>query len=238
MYALAIGAAGSILASAVLAAFSKDSQIGTMLLYGGLLLTCAELVMVHKSINTLRSMGVVRWEPSMSTGTTTADAIRLSQRSLCFLGIAATKWLADPSLLRAMLLRHATNGGHARFLLLDPDSDACAEFEMIKNRSPGSLAKTIRANIQALRALQAERFRIEIRVYTEIPRFRLAVIDDTSILMGLYSFVSESGDDTPQIVFSSKPRMWSFYYGVNAFYTAQWERAKSVAQTATDGVGL
>ena len=126
-----------------------------------------------------------------------------------------------------MLLRHAGSGGHADFLLLHPDCEACREFELIKKRTPGSLGDTIRKNAEYLLNLRNDHFRINVRFYSDHPRFRIVIIDGTTMMVGLYSYVSEVGDDSPQLILDGSTRPWSYYYAFNALFTHLWERSVS-----------
>jgi hypothetical protein len=222
---LAVGTAGSLLAAAIMAFLQASTLWVETVLVAAFLISTGHALALRASLQTLNRLGIKRWEQTLSSGTNTQACIRLSQRNLCFLGIAATKWLADPAALRQMLLRHASNGGRASFLLLDPDSAACREFEAIKQRADGSLGKRIRENAATLLKLRDSHFRLDVRFYADHPRFRIVIIDDSLVALGLYSYVSELGEDSPQLILDSAPRPWSYYYAFNAFFTSLWERS-------------
>jgi len=225
LFSLAVGTAGSLLAAAIVTLLQGSSLWVGGMLSVAFVISLSQVLILRTRLRTLNRLGIRRWEQTLSVGTNTQDCIKLSQRNLCFLGIAATKWLADPTAFRKMLLRHATNGGQANFLLLHPDSEACREFEAIKQRASGSLNKRIRENAVALLKLREDHFRINVRFYSDHPRFRIVIVDDIMIALGLYSYVSEFGDDSPQLILDSAPRPWSYYYAFNAFFTNLWERS-------------
>ncbi len=226
--ALLIGVASSLLATVAVGLGGAQPEIVGLTASAGLIMISIATWRLRERFRVLKSMGVVDWERSMSDGTTTDDCIKESQTSVRFLGIASTKWLADPVAFRRMLQRRATNGGHAHFLLLDPDSAECRRFESIKNMPAGTLSRHTRQNAQALLRYRAEHFRIEVRFYRTEPRFRLAIRDEQVMLFGLYSFTTDSGDDSPQLVLDSAKLPGSFYYAMNAYFAHLWNNAAPV----------
>lgn len=222
---LILGTAASLMAGAIVA-FVQASPLWVGLTFAvAAVLTVAHALTLRSRLKTLDEVGIKRLESAISTGTNTQKCITLSQRTLKFLGIASSKWLADESALRQMLLRHAGSGGHADFLLLHPDSAACREFEGIKKRKPGSLGETIRNNAAYLLALRDDHFRVNVRFYSDHPRFRLVIVDGAIMMVGLYSYVSEVGDDGPQLILEGSARPWSYYYAFNAVFTHLWEQS-------------
>src|SRR2546423_11021198 len=166
---LVLGTAASLLAAAIAAFVQTSSRWVALLCSVATVLIVAHAFSLKARLKTLDQVGIKRLEPDISTGTNTQRCIARSQRTLKFLGIASSKWLTDPSALRQMLLRHAGSGGHADFLLLHPDCEACREFELIKKRTPGSLGDTIRKNAEYLLNLRNDHFRINVRFYSDHP---------------------------------------------------------------------
>ena len=225
IHAYLLGAASSLAASGILALWgAAPVTITAVCLMGFAMVVLAALRLRHR-ILALRRMGIVNWEASMSSGTTTLMCVNESQTSLRFLGIAASKWLANTDAFRHMLQRHISNGGRAQFLILHPASDECRKFELIQNLRPGTLSDRILRNVRTLLGFRSERFRVEVRFYTGDARFRIAVIDERIMLVGLYSYATHSGEDTPQLVLDSSKLPWSFYYAMNAYYLSLWESA-------------
>jgi len=226
--AVLLGAAGSLLAAIFLAAFGQSAPVFISVLSISFVLILVHLWSLRKSIRILRFLGIAGWEASMSTGTSTRKCIDSSQLSLSFMGIAANKWLRDKSALRKMLLRHASNGGMAQFLLLDPDSPACSEFESIKGFKSGELSGMIRQNAMDLLAMASEGLPVEVRYFRNEPRFRLVFIDDRRLVLGLYSYLSDSGEDSPQLLLESSAKTdWSFFFGFRGNFINAWRTAKS-----------
>src|SRR5687768_13066092 len=97
LISLALGVTTSLIA-AVIASLVQASQIVVGLaLAAALFLIVIHTFTLRTRLRTLNQLGIKRWEQMISAGTTTQDCIQLSQRTIYFLGIAATKWLADPS---------------------------------------------------------------------------------------------------------------------------------------------
>jgi hypothetical protein len=182
-------------------------------------------------LDSLRKIGIIGWEESMSKGTTTAEYIRRSQMSVSFLGIAASKWLTDPAKLMDMMIRHSSRGGRAEFLLLDPNSDACGAFERRKQMAQGSLRQQIYEGTRAIYKLAGKVHNVFVRYYSQEPRFRIVIIDDKELIVGLYSYTSTSWDDTPQLILDHGQQDWSFYYGFRAMFQSMWTGALPASES-------
>ena len=226
----------ALLFTATIAAFIQASPIwvGLVLIIASIL-TVAQALTLRGKLKTLDRVGIKRLESSISTGTDTQRCIDLSQRTLKFLGIASSKWLTNPATLRQMLLRHAGRGGHADFLLLHPNSQACKELEAIKKLNPGGLSEIIKSNAIHLLSLREEHFRISVRFYSDYPRFRIVIVDGFIMMIGLYSYVSEVGDDSPQLILDGAAHPWSYYYAFNALFTHLWEQSVP-AEAVLEGI--
>lgn len=221
---LLLGAGGSLVGSIVLAIGGQPLPVVVPLLAVALFLLLLHSWSLRRARQTLRAIGIRDWESSMVHGTTTERVIGRSQQSIEFMGIAGTKWLKMEHELKRMLRRHATNGGRTRFLLLDPDSLACQRFEAIKGSEPGSLAAIIRKNLKLLEDLADDNLPIEVRLYSAMPRFRLVFQDGNLLVLGLYSFTSDAGVDSPQLLLAAEEgREWSFFFGFKALFESRWE---------------
>ncbi|MDB2438788.1 DUF5919 domain-containing protein [Hellea sp.] len=178
-------------------------------------------------IHVLRSLGIRNWEKTLSQGTTTKKCIAKSHTSLNFLGIASTKWLKEEREFRKMLIRHANTGGRARFLLMQPYGEACIEFEKIKNVPEGSISQSIIKNIDALLDYKSEGYNVEVKLYDRKPHFRLTMVDTNFATVGIYSYSTHSGQNSPQIILGQAPQEWSFYFAFSSYYERLWEDAKN-----------
>ena len=225
---LLIGAAGSLLA-AIIQAFAETSRF-PVVIFLMVALICVMLLLgiFVQRLRDLRVLGIKRWESSMAVGTTTEECMKHSHRHLAFLGIAATKWTRDETRLCDMLRHHASRGGGARFLLLDPDSPACQEFNSIKQNNDTSLADIIRDSVRRLIQLRDNHhLPIEVKYYSSQPIFRITILDESTIIVGLYSHSSSTGQDTPQLFFEHGSSEWSYYYAFNALFASMWRTAAS-----------
>ena len=124
VYALTTGVVSSVMAAVLLERGSYEWTTWLVLLLAATLSTLL-LWLLWRNLRALRDVGLRRWELRVDDGgTNTREWIRRSQRSISFMGLACSKWLAEGEEFRQMLVRHAANGGNARFLLLDPESPA------------------------------------------------------------------------------------------------------------------
>jgi hypothetical protein len=226
LMSLAIGIAGSLIASIIQLSLMQSSVTVALTLAGALLLVCVFMALLIVKFREIKSLGIRRWEKSISEGTTTLDWIKTSQKSLLFLGVASGKWIKEEAELRRMLVRYANNGGNGKFLLLDPKSDACRNFETMKNAVQGTLSEQIIEATSVLLKYADNGFPVEVRYYDTSPTFRLVICDGHLMALALYSYMSDSGDDSPQIILDGDPRPWSFYYGFSAYADRLWQSAK------------
>lgn len=228
LLSITVGIASSLIASVIQLSVSGAPETFVLTLTGALAVVCVTIIVMAVKLYEIRRLGIRRWEGSISGGTTTLDWIKKSQKSLLFLGVASSKWAKEEAELRRMFMRCANNGGCAKFLLLDPQSEACRNFETIKNVPPGSLSKRIIENSALLLKYAEQKFPVEVRYYESSPHFRIVESDNQLMAVAMYSYMSDSGDDSPQIILDGLPRAWSFYYGFSAYADRLWQNAKPV----------
>lgn len=224
---LILGVITNIVAAALLE-FGHADSARFVLVSATVVMTAVAGYMVLR-LRVLNTIGFKGWEGSISAGTSTRDCIDVSQRSTDFLGIAATKWTGEGEYFRKMLVRHATNGGTCRFLLLNPFGSACADFEVIKGSPAGSMRKVIIDNAQELLRLKNAKLPIDVRFYEAAPHFRVVIVDHSKLFLGLYAHFNDDGRGGPQLIFDGKPRPWSFYYAFAGYFDRLWAASEPAA---------
>jgi hypothetical protein len=234
---LLLGIVGNFVAAAVLS-FNQTSVPVAVIAFAAAAVMAILLGYLVFRLNVLRTIGIRNWEVSITSGTSTRDCIVRSQNGLDFLGIAASKWNREAQHLRKMLVRHASNGGRARFLLLNPDGEVCRHFETIKNVPTGSVSAAIKENVVQLQRLADEGLPVQVRFYDSSPHFRIVVIDNNLLILGIYSYLTDSGEDTPQLLLDGTPRAWSFYYSYTSYFEKLWNAAMPVVDKSVPKASL
>jgi hypothetical protein len=142
-----------------------------------------------------------------------------------FLGIGARKWLDETSTFRAMCRRAGSMrpAGSVRLLTLSPDSPCVSEIAQGADKEADTVRTELTATVQQVLALRQEGVNIELRLYDEMPLFRLAFADDRVVYLGFYRPDSR-GIDSPQIVLRDTGTR-SFYRPLRVQFEALWLRA-------------
>ena len=227
LIALVNGVLVSIVASFLISLFQESPPILTFMLLIALLFSIGSVIAFYNKLRILRIIGIKDWESSPTEQTNTKSCILKSQTKLRFFGITGNKWLKEESELIKMFIRHSSNGGSAEFLLLDPNSEACTYIQRAKSGIEGNLnlREDIIRNSRKLLEF-SKSYQVTVKYYSNKARFRVAIIDDDEIIVGLYSYTSLQGkEETPQLILKNQHENWSFYYGFNAYFQNAWENA-------------
>lgn len=234
LYSFVFGTVTSLVGSAILVFLQQPTTYITILLGCAFLFTCLFTILFVRKLHNIKQVGIQSWESTMSAGTSTLDCIIKSQKTVLFVGIASSKWVKEEADFRKMLMRHASNGGTARFLLMNPFSEVREKYENIKKIKPDTLSCSIVRNSTTLINFRREGFSVDVRFYDVMPHFRITVIDGNFMIVGLYSYISDTGEDSPQIILDGSPRAWSFFYGFNAYAESLWLRSTPAEATITE----
>lgn len=161
-------------------------------------------------------------------------SLDLAASSFEFLGIGAHKLVNSSSFDEAMV-RCATNGQTAKFLLSDPDNPALERMARRNGVDPQIYKKRVNESINKLIDLRDQRgLNIEIRLYTnnldaDYQRFRLVFIDESFCLLGWTVWGAHEGKENPQLVLRNTnlpPNSGAtMYKAFKDYYDEIWERA-------------
>ena len=141
--------------------------------------------------------------------------------SFYFLGHGASKWTKESQLLEKVIQKIMVNDGRVRIMLFDPRV-AEQQFDQEK----------ILKSLLILRKL-AKRFNkrnpdfFQIRLYNQLPSFRLAFINKLFVLVGHYKTYTANSNDSPILVFNSSEE-WSFYSAFQVLFNDKWNMAQKV----------
>jgi hypothetical protein len=108
---------------------------------------------------------------------------------LYFSGVLASKWVNETRVrqeLKNLLTRLDENGGEAKFLMINPTSEA---FERLKKLRRGEIDLS---SVSHFRRLMKEHRSLEVRVFDHLPAFRIIVIDDDVVSFSSYRLAAEA----------------------------------------------
>lgn len=156
------------------------------------------------------------------------ECIEAARRKIDFMGILASKWVEQGHVraeFEKLLLRLQSQNSFIRFLLIDP---ACPAFKNLKALRGGGIST---GSLQSLRTLSKKFPSLQVRLYDQMPTFRLIFIDDTTLAISRYKidqegyFQSQYGWEAPHLVIRSDAP-WSLYDAFATFFEETWRRSK------------
>ena len=150
----------------------------------------------------VRKLGIVRILGCSDKGEgRTRSYMKRANREICFVGIAASKWINEKDIFEKTIRRIcALKGGKIRFLLLNPDSEAAKKLSMANGESGNELVvrRKIIASLESIDGLMEKLEKetgvlsfstsLEIRLYNQMPVFRLTLIDNSIAYFCFYRF--------------------------------------------------
>lgn len=186
---------------------------------------------IPKSLqNHFKKIGIDRIDYSFRTGLSIKESIDAVQLSLSFLGIAGIKWVneheAFSDMIKRLVLRKTNN--QIRFLLLNPASDSAVSFNKARSFSIEVFRKEVSNTIHFLKDIKEKSgVDIQIKLYDELPNWRMTIVDGFKIALGNYSPMSKDGYNGPQLIFKSGDN-WNFSHNLISYYEEKWNTSKII----------
>lgn len=111
------------------------------------------------------------------------QCMRNVKKTLDFMGVGGNKWVDQDDklqLFKEMLNRAAASQGRVRYLLIDPRSDGYKKLrELRKNKVPSKSYKQFKKLVEKYDCL-------EVRLYDDLPSFRLQFVDNEYVAVSRY----------------------------------------------------
>lgn len=177
------------------------------------------------------------------TGLEPLKCMKKVKRSLDFMGVGGSKWVADEEKVRAfeeMLQRVKVTKGHVRFLIIDP---RCKGFRQLKElRTEREVPKDSYEKLHKL----AQKFEgyLDVRLYDHLPTLRLQFVDGEYMAVSRYYFQYENhnsaarGWNIPHLIIheeevthdNSKSEKYkgSLYGSFEQLYDYIWEHSRNL----------
>ena len=123
--------------------------------------------------------------------------------SFFFMGIAANKWIKKAKNFDAVMKHIIYKNGKVRLILLNPMSKDAVKLSLAGGNRKNYLNGVIKENIRALQHYKKMGLNVKVKVYSHMPVFRIAIVDETQkVYVGSYNTDSD-GADIPQIILDS-----------------------------------
>lgn len=171
----------------------------------------------------------------------TASYMKNATSSIRFVGIAASKWVRDADLLEKTIRSICSqNTGYIHFLLLNPDSDAAKKLTIAQNNSnEQSVSAKIQNSLDKITEI-VNRIsdndvklldRFEIRLYNQMPVFRLTIINNTCAYFCFYQKGCD-GSKLKQFVIKPKRNVDSsqenIFNSMSEYFDSLWSSKETV----------
>ncbi len=120
--------------------------------------------------------------------------------------------------------RLSERGRQCRFLLLNPDS---SYIKTVEEREGAQIKQNILTTIENIKEIrQRSNPNIEVRLYDELPIFRLVIVNEAKCFVSYYS--TRRGVANPQLIFEDTKNDTSFYTPFLNLFLWYWEKSISL----------
>jgi hypothetical protein len=159
---------------------------------------------------------------------TPLNCIRRTRSRLYFMGVLSSKWVTEAAVrseFKQLLARLDAINGDVRFLIIDPDGDG---FRRLSELREGHVSTE---SVDRLRQLIREHKCLKVRMYSNLPAFRIIVIDDDVVSFSAYRVAakaylkSERGWESPHVVLDPLAP-YPLAEAFQSLFLETWENAK------------
>lgn len=184
-------------------------------------------VVVGNELNQFWKIGLVGADPEVKTGIDYITALGMCKNALDFLGIGAAKLTEHQKEFRDAIDCCNRSDKPVRLLLCRPDASGLERIARMARRDSESYKQTVSESLRFIAKLRNEEHKnISVRLYGELPAFRLMFINEAICLMSYNVFGKGDGSNLPQlhIIKTTEDRdVDSLYFGFAAYFGKLWE---------------
>lgn len=221
----------SFVAAGVVLQHTPPSATWLVLLAGFLAFSTAMAV----SLRGLIASGIVDAFVATERGVDYRASLRLSNKSISFLGIGADKLTAEPEFKNA-LDRCATNARLVRLLLSPPDNSLLETLAKRNGADPSAYKVKVTESLRRLSKFKSDGYNIEVKFYPvdhqrDFQQFRLMFIDDNICLLSWTVWGAHLGRKNPQVVLRQTANVASeatLYKAFSDHFEEVWRDGKIV----------
>jgi hypothetical protein len=196
-----------------------------------ILSSCIFGLVIFAEFEVFWRLGILGADRTIAKGIDYKKSLNLCKDSLEFLGIGASKLVADRDTFRSAINRCHRDERPIRFLLCPPDSPNLLEVARRANRPEREYQENVKNSLRELRSLKVDHAKnIAVKFYLRPPLFRLMFINNSICLASHYILGEGDGSQLPQMHICRKPPARrdneSFYYPLRRYYEQLWEEAQ------------
>jgi hypothetical protein len=184
-------------------------------------------IVVWSELNQFWKIGLVGADKEIRSGIDYADALRMCQNSLDFLGIGAGKLVQNQNEFKTAIDRCNREDWPVRLLLIQPADPGLERIAKMAGKDPQAYRNGVIESLRFIARLRNEEQKnIHVRLYKDFQAFRLMFINDSICLMSYYVLGKGDGSNLPQlhIVKTASARdVDSLYYGFSAYFGKVWD---------------
>lgn len=169
-----------------------------------------------EQVQILEQMGIVKIVPTTTEGEGSTESI-LSEcdNNFSFMGIAANKWIHGAMNFDMTMKKILARNGSVRFILLNPISITAKNMSIASQQVDSYMREKILNNIRELKKYYDLGLKIQVKVFSYMPVFRIAIVDDEKIFLGHYK-VNNDGSHLPQLILQGKNKIlfrqfWDYF---------------------------
>ena len=174
----------------------------------------------------MATLGIIGGTRGIEEKYSPIDCIKQVKKTLGFLGILGSKWVDNDVIdeMRGFLSRVNHSRGKVEFLLISP---LCDDF---KNLYKDGKISGRTESLRHFKELMTEFDCLDVRLYSQLPCFRLIFIDSSIVAVSKYRIdrgndkEDRSGWTVPHLVIQSESRH-SMYYSFEGYFDDIWGRS-------------
>ena len=119
---------------------------------------------------------------------TPLSCMKTARRRLWFSGVLASKWVSEAAVrskFDAMLERFNVERGEARFMIINPKSEAYTRLHKLRE---GNIS---RDSVELLKRLAEKHSSLQVRTFDKLPSFRVVIIDEDVVSFSPYRLAAD-----------------------------------------------
>lgn len=152
-------------------------------------------------------MGIVKILPNTVEGEgSTKSILSECENHFFFMGIAANKWIRGADNFDFVMKKILARNGSVRFVVLNPMSKAAQNLSLAGHNPTNHLRTVILGNLKELVQYRNMGLNIQVKAFSHLPVFRIAIVDNERIYLGHYK-VNNDGSQLPQLLLQGKNKI-------------------------------
>jgi hypothetical protein len=180
-------------------------------------------------LSVLKDVGIIAATSKLTaTQFEPKEVMERTKKHLLFMGILGSKWVnSHGSVFESFLKRIEQKHGEVKFLLIDPEGRAYNKLEILRE---GAIKEQ---SLTKLHDLAKTYSCLRVKLYDELPSFRLIFIDEQILAISRYKldreghFKSKFGWEAPHVVITSNAD-WSLFDSFEHQFHAIWDNSKDL----------